>query len=76
MGKEFDNEVIHKVCKALGVEHIVTAAYNPRTNGKGERLGRTLINALRKHCENNPDTWHKWIPFVLMAYRSLVNSTT
>jgi len=43
--KEFLNDIITLVCTALGVEHIVSAAYNPRTNGKVERLNQTLINA-------------------------------
>ena len=37
-GTEFLNEVIRKVCTSTGIEHVVTAAYNPRTNGKVERL--------------------------------------
>jgi len=58
-GKEFLNEIIKLVCTALGLERIVTAAYNPRTNRRVERLNQTLINALRKHCENSQQSWNK-----------------
>ncbi len=59
-----------------GIEHKVTSAYNPRTNGMTERLNQTLIEALRKHTESNPLDWDKWIPYVLLAYRSRIHSST
>ena len=59
-----------------GAEHRVTSAYNPRTNGLTERFNQTLIESLRKHSETNPHDWPKWLPFVLMAYRTRVHSKT
>jgi transposase InsO family protein len=36
--------VIHALaCKALGIEHLRTRPYRPRTNGKAERFIRTLL---------------------------------
>ena len=39
--------------KNIGVEHRVTSAYNPRTNGLTERMNQSLITALRKHVETD-----------------------
>ena len=75
-GTEFVNNLVELFCKAAHIEKVVTAAYNPRTNGKAERFNQTFIRALRKHCENNQAEWPDWIPFVLMAYRSQQNSIT
>ena len=58
------------------MEHRVTASYNPRTNGTCERFNQTFIESLRKHAEKNQANWHKWIPFILIAYKTRVHSTT
>ncbi|CAF1154641.1 unnamed protein product, partial [Brachionus calyciflorus] len=50
-GKEFLNQIMKELKNNLGFEHIVTSAYNPRTNGKTERFNQTLIESLRKHSE-------------------------
>ena len=75
-GTEFCNKLVDSLLKATGVDHLVTSAYNPRTNGMCERFNQTLAEALRKCSEANQDDWHKWIPFVLLAYRSRVHSST
>ena len=75
-GREFCNSVVENLISNIGVEHKVTSAYNPRTDGQTERFNQTLIEALRKHSETNPTNWHLWLPFVLMAYRSRVHSVT
>ena len=75
-GTEFNNSIVKQICDTVGMEHRVTSAYNPRTNGHTERFNGTLINSLKKHTETNPLDWPKWIPFVLMAYRSRIHSNT
>ena len=75
-GKEFNNEVVENLLKVSGVDHKVTSAYNPRTNGEVERFNKTLIDCLRKHAETNPKDWPLWLPFVLLAYRSRIHSVT
>ena len=60
----------------MGVEHKLTSAYHPRSNGLTERFNRTLIEALKKHCQTEPKHWHKWIPYVLMSHRCRINPTT
>jgi hypothetical protein len=41
-----------------------------------ERLNQTLIETLRKHAEKDQTNWNKWIPFILIAYKTRVHSTT
>lgn len=74
-GTEFQKHV-DQLANVCGVEHQVTAAYNPRTNGLTERFNKTLCEALRKHAEADPTIWHKWLPYVLMAYRRRIHSIT
>jgi transposase InsO family protein len=58
MGNEFVAEVDQELITSCGVEHDVTAAYNPRTNGLTERFNRTLCECLRKHADGNSLDWH------------------
>ena len=75
-GTEFLNETVEQLCKGFGIDRRVTSAYNPRTNGLTERFNATLIQSLRKQAEEEPLKWDKWLPLVLLAYRSRVHSST
>ena len=75
-GSEFLNEVVESLCTGFGINRRVTSAYNPRTNGLTERFNATLVKSLRKQAEEEPLKWDKWLPLVLLAYRSRVHSGT
>jgi IS30 family transposase len=75
-GLEFNNYFLRALLEAQGIEHRVTSAYNPRTNGQTERFNQILVNILRKYSEDNTSDWHRWIPFVLYSYRARIHSTT
>ena len=74
-GKEFVNQVVDKMYQLTGIERKVTSPYKPSTNGLTERFNQTLVRMLSKHAEDDPTNWHKWIPYVLLSYRSKVQST-
>ena len=42
-GKEFDNEMVHKLSELLGSVKTKTTPYHPRSDGQVERLNRTLL---------------------------------
>ena len=75
-GKEFLNATVRELTQIAGIEHRVTSPYHPKTNGLTEKFNGTLVSSLRKHVENDPVTWPHWIPYVLLAYRSRINSIT
>jgi hypothetical protein len=75
-GTEFNNQLVRALLTGAGTEHRVTSAYHPRTNGLTERMNGTIAEAIRKHATADHDEWPKWIPYVLMAYRTRVHSTT
>ena len=75
-GKEFLNKMIENLVKVVGIDHRITSAYHPRTNGLTERFNQRFIRALMKLAEENPICWNKWIPFVLLAYRTRVQKST
>ena len=59
-----------------GTEHFVTSAYNPRANNLTEKFNGTIAGAIRKHVNGDDSDWPKWIDFVLLAYRSKIQSST
>jgi Integrase zinc binding domain len=75
-GKEFLNSVVEHLSKISGVVRRVTSPYSPRTNGMTEKFNHTLITALKKHVEEDPQAWPSWIPYVLLSYRTRVHTST
>ena len=74
-GAEFLNKIIDALLKSTGIDRKTSSAYNPRVQGICEKFNSTLAEALRKCGEQNKDNWHKFIPFVLLAYRSRIHSS-
>ena len=75
-GRNFEAAVFQEICRLLGIEKTRTTALYPQSNGMVERFNRTLENKLAIFVDRNQDDWDKWIPFVLMAYRSSVHEST
>lgn len=46
-GKEFDNHSLRMELKRKGVEHQMTTRYTPQSNGRAERVNRTLFECVR-----------------------------
>ena len=75
-GKEFVNNTIEQLLTNIGTENLITSSYHSRTDGLCEKENQTIIRMLKKHADKNPNEWHKWLPFCLMAIRDTVHSTT
>jgi hypothetical protein len=75
-GKEFLNDLVDELCEKLAINRRVTSAYNPRCNGMTERLNQTLLGSLKKQSFNDPHNWTRYLPLVLLAYRSRIHSST
>jgi transposase InsO family protein len=43
-GSGYRSKLHRKACQALGIRHLFTRPYRPRTNGKAERFIRTLLD--------------------------------
>ena len=60
------------------IDHRVTSASHPQTNGCAERCVQTVKRALRKHCESagSTDTWDEHLPWIQLAYNCSVQAST
>ena len=60
----------------LQTKKVRTSPYRPQTDGQVERFIRTLLNMLSAFlCQTGLD-WDEYLHYVLLAYRSSVNSST
>jgi len=75
-GKEFCNEIVNTMLEGLGVKHITTSAYHPRTNGLVERVNRIVIESLSKYTTENQLQWPKFVPLVVLNYNTKKQATT
>jgi hypothetical protein len=77
-GTEYNNAIIGHLTKLMGVNHIKSSPYRPQTNGKIERWHRFMVDSLSKLLLTDPDqtSWTKYLPCLLMAYRTSINDTT
>jgi transposase InsO family protein len=67
-GSAYRSTVHAIACRALGVKHIRTRPYRPRTNGKAERFIRTLLagwayGAIYRSSAEREDTLSGWLDF-------------
>ena len=75
-GREFDNNLNKELFTAMGVNHIVSSAYHPQTNGLVERFNQTLQRSLLKMVGDNESDWFKYLGSVLFAYNTSRQAST
>jgi transposase InsO family protein len=54
----------------LGIEHRVSPAHHPQTNGQAETSNRQLKSILNKTIEKGGNDWSKKLDGALWAYRT------
>jgi transposase InsO family protein len=71
-GPAYLSRSFDKACKALGLKHIRTRPYTPRTNGKAERFIQSLCKewAYALAFQNSQERDH-WLPRYLSIYNRL-----
>ena len=71
---------IHCMCtfydKTLKVNHKISSAYHPQTNGLIERYNQTLQRSLVKLVNKEQDNWDIYLERVLFAYRTSIHKST
>lgn len=75
-GTEFVNKVITNVKELLGFNHEVSAAYNPRAQGRVERKGGALAAVLHKLRHETGKEWDRLLPTASFIMNTRVDSVT
>jgi hypothetical protein len=69
-GTHFTGKNFKKCLSKLGIEHRVSTAYHPQTNGQAETSNRQLKSILNKTIEKGGKDWSKKLDEALWAYRT------
>ena len=75
-GREFVNSVVDVLTTKFKIDHRISSAYHPQTNGQRERDNRTLKDTLTKYLDDTSDNWDELLPAALFSYRTAVHSST
>ena len=60
----------------LGVNHKLSTAYHPETNGQTERMNRTLEMHLQSYVNKEQDNWVSLLPSMQFAINSAKSEAT
>jgi transposase InsO family protein len=69
-GTYFTGKNFKKCLSKLGIEHRVSTAYNPQTNGQVKTSNRQLKSILNKTIDKGGKDWSKKLDGALWAYRT------
>ena len=75
-GSQYCSDLMHGLCKLLGIVKTRTTPLRPQGDGLAERLNRTIISILRGIVEDCPFDWDILLPMATMAYNSSENEST
>jgi transposase InsO family protein len=70
-GTHFTGKNFKMCLSKLGIEHMVSTAYHPQTNGQAEKSNRQLKSILKKTIEKGGKDWSKKLDGTLWAYRTV-----
>ena len=74
-GREFVNEINNNLFALARVEHRVSSAYDPQTNGLDERMNQTITKAIMKYVKSEIEDWDEHIDAVLFSYRTSIHAS-
>ena len=75
-GSNFLSELILELCSLTGMKKINTSGYHPQTDGLVEKFNSTIQGMMAKTGDANVMEWDKQLPFLLFAYRTVVQEST
>jgi len=74
--KLFTSKFWTSLMNQMGVNHKMSTAFHPQTDGQTERLNQTLEQYLRAYVNHEQDNWVELLPLAQFAHNSAKNETT
>jgi transposase InsO family protein len=74
-GGEFSNAVLQHVTRLLNIHKTRTTAYRPQSNGRCERVHRTINDLMAKVVSDSQRDWQDRLPMIVAAYNAAHHET-
>ena len=75
-GMEFCSNMAKELYKSFGISHTHTSGYNPKSNGKVERVNQVIINLLRTAVHDEGKKWDAMLHHIVFHMNCSVHTTT
>ncbi|KAK6177716.1 hypothetical protein SNE40_015762 [Patella caerulea] len=75
-GSNFGSKVFASMCQTLAIHKTRTTPFRPQSDGMIERANQTIKNMLSAFVNENQNDWDKYLPMIMMAYRSSIHEST
>ena len=74
--QSFRSNLISQMCAKLKIKHHFSSSYNPQSNGLCENRVKVAKSVLKAYCQDHPNSWDTYLPFVQNVLNSTISSTT
>jgi len=75
-GPEFANDVIRALVKITGIDQRLISPYNPRADGKVERVIGSTMSIIKKLLHGVEENWALFVPFAQLTFNDKIASLT
>ena len=75
-GRNFESNLMQKVCSLMGIHKSRTTAYHPQCDGQVERQNRTLQEMLAAFVSEHKDDWDTWVSLAAYSYNISCHEST
>ena len=75
-GSNFQSHLLAELYQLLHIETVRTSPYHTQTDGLVKRFNKTLKDMLKKTASEEGKDWDRLIPYLLFAYREVLQEST
>jgi hypothetical protein len=75
-GPQFTSLFWDRVCSHLSIDHRLSTAFYPQTDGQTDRQNQTMEQYLCAFCNYEQDNWVELLPLAEFAYNNSMHAST